>query len=179
MANMLTLKELVKFLHRNEYQDIQIHLRSIHHIVGGESQCLITNGLILIDQQDRVRTLIDPTSQYALAAAYAMGRSMDDEIIAAVSGNAFGGETGSTTIALPSAQKITESGTAGLTIAKLRSAKEIMDAASVDPSIPRTIVVSPKQITDLLGTTEVTSSDLTQLKLWQMEKFQVFLVLTL
>ena len=111
----------------------------------------------LIDQQDRVRTLIDPTSSYALAAAYAMGRSMDDSIIEAVSGNAFGGETGSTTIALPSAQKITESGTAGLTIAKLRSAKEIMDSQSIDPSIPRTIVVSPKQITDLLGTTEVTS----------------------
>ena len=118
----------------------------------------------LIDQQDRVRTLIDPTSQYALAAAYAMGRSMDDEIIAAVSGNAFGGETGSTTIALPSAQKITESGTAGLTIAKLRSAKEIMDSQSIDPSIPRTIVVSPKQITDLLGTTEVTSSDFNTVK---------------
>ena len=118
----------------------------------------------LIDQQDRVRTLIDPTSSYALAAAYAMGRSMDDEIIAAVSGNAFGGETGSTTIALPSGQKITESGTAGLTIAKLRSAKEIMDAGSVDPSLPRTIVVSPKQITDLLGTTEVTSSDFNTVK---------------
>ena len=89
---------------------------------------------------------------------------MDDEIIAAVSGNAFGGETGSTTIALPSGQKITESGTAGLTIAKLRSAKEIMDAGSVDPSLPRTIVVSPKQITDLLGTTEVTSSDFNTVK---------------
>ena len=51
-----------------------------------------------------------------------------------------------------------------MTIAKLRSAKEILDAASVDPSIPRTIVVSPKQITDLLGTTEVTSSDFNSVK---------------
>ena len=118
----------------------------------------------LIDQQDRVRTLIDPTSQYALAAAYAMGRSMDDEIIAAVSGDAFGGETGSQTIALPSGQKITESGTDGLTIAKLRSAKEIMDSQSIDPSIPRTMVISPKQVTDLLGTTEVTSSDFNTIK---------------
>ena len=33
-----------------------------------------------------------------------------------------------------------------------------------DPSIPRTIVVSPKQITDLLGTTEVTSSDFNTVK---------------
>ncbi len=79
----------------------------------------------LIDKQDQVRTLIDPTSSYAQAAAFALGRSMDDEIISAVSGNAFSGETGSTTVALPSAQKITESGTDGLTLAKLRSAKEI------------------------------------------------------
>ena len=87
----------------------------------------------LIDQQDRVRTLIDPTSSYALAAAYAMGRSMDDEIIAAVSGNAFGGETGSTTIALPAGQKITESGTAGLTIAKLRDSKNTPSSTEASP----------------------------------------------
>ena len=118
----------------------------------------------LIDKQDQVRTLIDPTSSYAQAAAFALGRAMDDEIISAISGNAFSGETGSTTVALPSAQKITESGTDGLTIAKLRSAKEKMDSASVDPSIPRYIVVGPKQISDLLGTTQVTSSDFNTVK---------------
>ena len=118
----------------------------------------------LIDNQDKIRTLIDPTSSYAMAAAYALGRAQDDEIIAAVSGTAFTGETGSTSTVLPSAQKITESGTDGLTIAKLRSAKEILDSGNVDPSIPRTIVVGPKQITDLLGTTEVTSSDFNSVK---------------
>ena len=129
----------------------------------------------LIDQQDRVRTLIDPTSSYALAAAYAMGRSMDDEIISAVSGNAFGGETGSTTIALPSAQKITEASTGGLTIAKLRQAKEILDNNSVDPSIPRYIVVGPKQISDLLGTTQVTSSDFNTVKALANGEINTFL----
>jgi len=118
----------------------------------------------LIDNQDKIRTLIDPTSAYASAAAYALGRAQDDEIIAAISGTAYTGETGSTSTALPSAQKITESGTDGLTIAKLRSAKELLDAASVDPSIARYIAVSPKQITDLLGTTEVTSSDFNSVK---------------
>ena len=118
----------------------------------------------LIDKQDQVRTLIDPTSSYAQAAAFALGRAMDDEIISAVSGNAFSGETGSTTVALPAGQKITESGTDGLTIAKLRSAKEKFDSASVDPSIPRYIVVGPKQISDLLGTTQVTSSDFNTVK---------------
>jgi hypothetical protein len=118
----------------------------------------------LIDDQDKVRLLIDPTSSYAQAAAYAMGRAMDDEIISAALGTAFTGETGSTSTVLPSAQKITEGGTDGLTVAKLRSAKEILDLNSVDPSIARYIVVGPKQITDLLGTTEVTSSDFNTVK---------------
>ena len=94
----------------------------------------------------------------------AMGRAMDDVVISAALGTSFTGETGSTSTALPSTQKIAEAGTAGLTIAKLRTAKEKFDLASVDPSITRNIVVSPRQITDLLGTTEVTSSDFNTVK---------------
>ena len=42
----------------------------------------------LIDDQDKIRMLIDPTSSYAKAAAAAMGRSMDDVIITALGGTA-------------------------------------------------------------------------------------------
>ena len=115
----------------------------------------------LIDAQDKVRLLIDPTSSYAQAAAFAMGRAMDDEIISAALGTAFTGETGSTSTA--NANQIVH-GSAGLTIAKLRTAKQTLDLNSVDPSIPRFIIVGPKQITDLLGTTEVTSSDFNTVK---------------
>jgi hypothetical protein len=108
--------------------------------------------------------LVDPTSSYAQAAAYAMGRAMDDAIIAAATGSSDTGVAGGTAVALPSSQKIAEAGTAGLTIAKLRQAKEIIDLADVDPSLKRYIIVSPKQITDLLGTTEVTSSDFNTVK---------------
>ena len=118
----------------------------------------------LIDDLDKVRMLVDPTSTYALAAAYAMGRAMDDAIITAATGSADTGVAGGTAVALPSSQIIAEAGTAGLTIAKLRQAKEIIDLADVDPSLPRHIIVSPKQITDLLGTTEVTSSDFNTVK---------------
>ena len=115
----------------------------------------------LIDQQDKVRLLIDPTSSYAQAAAFAMGRAMDDVIIAAATGTAFTGETGATS---ESAQTAIAAGGTGLTIAKLRTAKQTFDLASVDPSIPRHIVVGPEQITNLLGTTEVTSSDFNTVK---------------
>ena len=117
----------------------------------------------LIDDQDRVRLLIDPTSTYGRAAAAAMGRAMDDEIIAAALGTALTGKDGSTSTVLPAGQKIAH-GSAGLTIAKLVSAKEILDAASVDPSIPRHIIVSPKQVSDLLNNTTVTSSDFNTVK---------------
>ena len=118
----------------------------------------------LIDDLDKVRMLVDPTSSYALAAAYAMGRAMDDAIITAATGSADTGVAGGTAVALPAGQIIAESGTTGMTIAKLRQAKEIIDLNSVDPSLKRYIVVSPKQISDLLGTTEVTSSDFNTVK---------------
>lgn len=113
----------------------------------------------LIDDLDKVRMLVDPTSSYALAAAYAMGRAMDDAIISAATGSADTGVAGGTSVALPAGQIIAEAGTGRMTIAKLRQAKEILDLADVDPSLPRHIIVGPKQISDLLGTTEVTSSD--------------------
>ena len=117
----------------------------------------------LIDQQDKVRLLIDPTSSYAKAAAYAMGRAMDDVIIAAALGSANTGVAGGTPVALP-AGNIVAAGGAGMTIAKLASAKQILDAGDVDPSIKRHIVVSPTEISDLLNSTTVTSSDFNTVK---------------
>lgn len=117
----------------------------------------------LIDDSDKVRLLISPQSEYAKAGAYAMGRTMDDVIIAAATGNAFGGVSGGSTIALPAGQKIAH-GSTGLTIAKLISAKEKLDAANVDPDEARTLVCSAKQISDLLGTTQITSADFNSVK---------------
>ncbi len=112
----------------------------------------------LIDDQDKVRMLIDPTSTYSRAAAAAMGRAMDDVIISAALGSAKTGKDGSTTTSFLAANQIAVGGT-GLTLAKLIQAKEKLDAGDVDPSIPRYIAVSPKQVSDLLNDTEVTSAD--------------------
>jgi hypothetical protein len=120
----------------------------------------------LIDQQDKVRLLIDPTSSYAKAAAYAMGRAMDDVIIAAALGTANTGVSGGTAVALPAAN-ITAVGTGGantMNIAKLALAKQKLDAGDVDPSIKRHIVVSPTEIQDLLNNTTFTSSDFNTVK---------------
>tara|TARA_E500000305_G_scaffold1214_1_gene1178 strand:+ start:2149 stop:2799 length:651 start_codon:yes stop_codon:yes gene_type:complete len=114
----------------------------------------------LIDDADKVRMLVDPTSSYANAAAYAIGRAMDDAIISAALGTALTGKSGSTSVSVASAQQVgVGSPAAGLTVAKLVEAKKALDAADVDPSIKRYIAVSPEQIEDLLNTTTVTSAD--------------------
>jgi len=113
----------------------------------------------LIDDQDKVRMLIDPTSTYARAAAAAMGRAMDDVIISAALGSAKTGKDGSTTTPFATSTNQIAVGSTGLTLAKLIEAKEILDSQDVDPSIPRYIACSPKQVSDLLGDTDVTSAD--------------------
>ena len=114
----------------------------------------------LIDDQDTVRQLINPTSAYAKNAAASMARAMDDVIITSFNASASTGVAGATSTALPSTQKTATSDQSdGLTIAKLLSAKYILDNNDIDPSLKRFVVCGAKQIQDLLGTTEITSSD--------------------
>ena len=130
----------------------------------------------LIDNADKVRLLIDPTSSYAKAAAAAMGRAMDDVVIAALGGTSYTGETGSTSVSLPSGQKpYSASQTDGLTITKLLEAKKILDLADVDPSLPRFFLCGPRQISNLLGTTQITSSDFNTVKALAQGQIDSFL----
>jgi hypothetical protein len=112
----------------------------------------------LIDKADEVRLLINPESHYANVAGWAMGRAMDDEIIAAARGDAYSGKDGSTVVPLPTSSKIA-GGATNLTIAKILEAKEKMDASEVDPDLPRVIVCGSKEITSLLNTTEIKNAD--------------------
>ena len=112
----------------------------------------------LIDNSDAVQMLIDPTSSYANASAYAIGRAIDDAIITAALGTAYTGKSGSTSTSNANSVGV-GSPAAGLTIAKLVEAKKTLDNGSVDPSIPRYIAVVPEQIEDLLNNTTVTSAD--------------------
>ena len=130
----------------------------------------------LIDNADKVRLLIDPTSSYAKAAAAAMGRAMDDVVIAALGGTSYTGETGSTSVSLPSGQKpYSASQSDGLTITKLLEAKKILDLADVDPSLPRFFLCGPRQISNLLGTTQITSSDFNTVKALAQGQIDSFL----
>lgn len=118
----------------------------------------------LIDDADKLRMLIDPTSPYAQNGAYALGRAMDTDIISAALGTSKTGENGTTSTAFSASQQIASS-SAGLTVAKLREAKKILLANEVDvENDPLYIAVTAKQLDDMLGTTQVTSADYNTVK---------------
>lgn len=115
----------------------------------------------LIDDQDKLRIIADPTSPYAINGAMAIGRAIDDSITAAATGTAKTGEDGGTSTALPASQTAaTTSG--GLTIAKLREAMQLLIAAEVDVDNEELYcAIGAQQHDDLLGETQAVSLDYT------------------
>jgi len=135
----------------------------------------------LIDDADKIRMLIDPAGDYALSFARAFGRAKDDEIIAAASGNAFGGEEGNDVIPLPDTQKVVSvsgGGGANMNVQALRRAKKILDQNDVDPSIRRYCAINASQLESLLKETEVTSADFNTVRALVMGELNTFLGFT-
>lgn len=121
----------------------------------------------LVDDQDKIRMLIDPTSEYAMAAAWALGRSKDDKIIENALGVAYGGESGATSVSHPDTQKYAANdGTSfsNMNVRTLRAIKQILDQNEVEESIKRYIALTASQLAALLAQTEVTSSDFNSVK---------------
>jgi len=123
----------------------------------------------LVDDQDKIRTIFDPTNPYAQAAVWGLGRAMDDEIISGALGTAYGGEEGSIAVALPNSQKVAAHDGSTLTgvnmnVRTLRKIKEKFDGNDVDESIRKYGAITSSQLQSLLAETETTSSDFNTVK---------------
>ena len=134
----------------------------------------------LIDKEDKLAMLIDPTSGLMQAGAWAIGRKIDDMIIAAFSGTAYTGKAGGTSTSFVDGRNGTLSNriatsAVGLTINKLISAKQLLDESDVDPDEERYIAVTAEQVSDLLKTTEVKSVDYNSVKALVEGKVDTFM----
>lgn len=129
----------------------------------------------LIDNADKVRMLIDPTSEYANSISYALGRKVDDIILDALYGNAYAVDSADaqstvTLESLGSGQQVIDedTGTANsdLIVAKLRAAKKRLMKNNVDLQAEMPICIHDGQsLTDgLLAETSVTSADYNTVK---------------
>ena len=125
----------------------------------------------LIDSEDEIRMLISPKSEYARSGAWAMNRQYDRLIIDALTADATDGDGAS--VSFPISQDIVAGGT-GMTLDKVIAAKELLDANEVDPD-NRFMVVNSKGMSDMLGTTEVTSSDFNSVKALVQGSFDTWL----
>lgn len=91
----------------------------------------------LIDNEDQLRMIIEPTSPYARAGAAAMNRAKDDIILAAIFGTNYTGENGTTSETFGTVGSgtydvgVNTGGTASaLNVAKLQSAIRILMTAN-------------------------------------------------
>ncbi len=119
----------------------------------------------MIDDQDKIRMLIDPTSDYVNAMVSSLNRAKDDVIISALGGNARA-STGN--IALPASQQIAVGG-AGLTKAKLIQAKKIFRANEADELAGEELYIgyNSAALEDILSDTTLTSADFMAVKMLQ------------
>lgn len=89
----------------------------------------------LIDSLDKLRMITDPESSYVQNALMAAGRKIDAVILAAVTGTAKTGETGSTNTSFTSGNEVDVAvggSNSKLNVAKLREVKRIMMSQFVD-----------------------------------------------
>lgn len=118
----------------------------------------------LIDKKDKIQIINDPQGPYVQNAGYAMGRALDQVIIDAFFATSYTGKTGATAVTFPSSTHEVASGSVGLTVAKLRAARKILRAQNIPKNELIFAAVTATEIDDLLGTTEVTSSDYNSVK---------------
>jgi hypothetical protein len=127
-----------------------------------------------VTNQDQLRMIPDPRSQYAEAVRAAYCRKVDDVIIAAALGEAKTGRYDSLTpTPFPTAQVIDCGGP--LTVEKLIDAKEKLMAAGNSPDEPRYFACSEKQLSDLLKSTKVQSMDYNSIRALVKGELDTFL----
>lgn len=134
----------------------------------------------LVDELDKQKMLVDPTSIYIQNFIAAANRRIDKHIYDALGGTSAAGQSGGTTInnydvgecRLVRSDGVVE--TAGsdntnatptvLTIAKLLTCKQLLDEGDIDPDRQRHFCYNPYNMNQLLNVTEVKNSDYNTVK---------------
>lgn len=134
---------------------------------------------VLMDEEDEVKTLINPQSEYAMALAKARNRRFDRTVISVLNANAAtvapsgstetvnanGGVLSSFTgfDGTAATNHTIANGSTGLTVAKVRQVKRMLDFQQT-PQAGRYFVTSSYGMEDLLTDPQVTSADFNMLR---------------
>lgn len=115
-----------------------------------------------LDDLDKLKMLIDPTSEYSIKLSNAHGKKYDITVIDAILGTAATGQDGSGSQAFDTANQQIAHGSTGLTVAKFNQALRILQENEVDiDGDELVLLVGGKGVEDLLGdsSNQLTSFD--------------------
>jgi len=113
-----------------------------------------------LDDIDKLKMLIDPSSDYAIKLARAHGRKLDDIIIDAMLGTASTGRDGSGSTAFDTANQQIAHGSTGFTVAKFNQALRILEGNDVDvDDVKLYLALGARGVEDLFAENNVVSFD--------------------
>lgn len=130
----------------------------------------------LVDREDKLRLIINPESEYAIAGANALGRAKDDLIIAAFNGNVTDGNGTSINFATDGGVVIAV-GAVGLTEAKVLAGIQSLNKNEVD-DMDRYFTYGSEQLSNVLSLAAFTSSDYNTIRTLMAGKIETFMGLT-
>jgi len=140
-----------------------------------------------IDNQDKLKMIINPQNEYQQNQGRALGRKTDDLIITAALGTAATGNTPTTStvafkdesVSINGDGTVTTLGTLAavavvtdMSIAKIETMLRLFHDADVDEQLPLYWAISPKSVEDLLQLQQVGSSDYNTVKALAEGRFE-------
>lgn len=135
------------------------------------------NAATYLDDMDKLKMLIDPSSDYALKLARAHGRTLDDVILSAMLGTASTGQDGAGSQAFDTSNQQIAHGSAGFTVAKFNQALRILEGNDVDvDAVKLYLAIGARAVEDLLGdsSNQITSMDFQEGKVLSSGKLPSF-----
>jgi hypothetical protein len=115
----------------------------------------------LVEPEEIVQMLSDPASNTTTAIAYAMGRAMDDIIIAAATGLASNGTGGTVAFSdgsTPAGTQIVGDGTSSITLDLIAQVTQLFMQNDIEPDLPKVAIVGPVQVRQMIEMEKATST---------------------
>lgn len=114
----------------------------------------------VVEPEDMAQALVDPISGITTTLGYALGRAIDDLIIAACTGTVADGNGGTVTFnngGTPAGTQVVGDGTGTITVDFIAQVTQLFMTNDIDPETTKVAIVGPVQVRQLIAIEKATS----------------------
>lgn len=114
----------------------------------------------LVEPEDIGQALVDPVSGITRALGMALGRAIDDIIIAAATGTVLDGQGGTVNFnsgTTPAGTQVVGDGSSGISVDLIANVTQLFMTNDIDPEQAKVAVVGPVQVRQLIAIEKATS----------------------